>query len=139
MKQKFSYIFIFSIFAFMAQAQSVKSQYQMNLRGIEYESLILYDNGTFKLTNEYDLYFETFGNYEIIDNYLFLTDEKLYENDSNVNPQQTDVPLDKKVFKMNNDEIIIVKNGKLKRRIFDKSLTKGLSNFIGHKYSYRRI
>lgn len=139
MKQKFSYIFIFSIFAFMAQAQSVKSQYQMNLSGIVYESLILYDNGTFKLTNEYDLYFETFGKYEIIDNYLFLTDEKIYENDSNVNPQQTDVPLDKKVFKMNNDEIIIVKNGKLKRRIFDKSLTKGLSNFIGHKYSYRRI
>lgn len=139
MKQKFSYIFIFSIFAFMAQAQSVKSQYKMNLSGIVYESLILYDNGTFKLTKEYDLYFETFGNYEIIDNYLFLTNEKLHENDSNSNPQQTDGPLDKKVFKMNNDVIIIVKNGKLKRRIFDKSLTKGLSNFIGHKYSYRRI
>lgn len=139
MKQKFSYIFIFSIFAFMAQAQSVKSEYKMNLSGILYESLILYDNGTFKLTNEYDLYFETFGNYEIIDNYLFLTDEKLLENDSNLNPQLTEVPLDKKVFKMKKDEIIIVKNGKLKRRIFDKSLTKGLSNFIGHKYSYRRI
>ena len=139
MKQKFSYIFIFSIFAFMAQAQSVKSEYKMNLSGIEYESLILYDNGTFKLTNEYDLYFETFGNYEIIDNYLFLTDEKLIENDSKLNSQQTDVPLDKKVFKMKNDEIIIVKKGKLKRRIFDKSLTKELSNFVGHKYSYRRI
>ena len=56
-------IFISSL---SVKAQNEVSLYEMNVNGILYESLTLYDDGTYKLTSEYDLTFDNYGRYEII-------------------------------------------------------------------------
>lgn len=139
MQKKNIYTITFLLFTFSVFSQKVKTEYKMIVSGILYESLILFDDGTYKLTSEYDLYFETSGKYEIIENYIFLAEKELYENAIKLNPKLTPGSIANKFFKIRNDEIFIIKNGKIKRRIFDKSLRKGLSNIFGHKYRYKKF
>ncbi|MFV0140836.1 hypothetical protein OBK16_13485 [Empedobacter falsenii] len=139
MNRKLLLSIILTFFTISVNAQNVKAEYRMNLSGILYESIILFDDGTFKLTNEYDLYFETFGIYEIIEDYLFLAEDDIYQNAIKLNPKLTASSVAKKIYKIGDDKIFITIKGKVKKRIVDKSLTKGLSNIFGHKYQYIKI
>ncbi|WKW45462.1 hypothetical protein P3875_06635 [Myroides sp. JBRI-B21084] len=108
MQKKFIYLITFVLFTLSTYSQEIKAEYKMVVRGLLYESLILFDDGTYKLINEYDLYFETSGKYEIIDNYIFLAEKELYENAIKLNPKLTPGSIANNVFKIRNDEIFII-------------------------------
>jgi hypothetical protein len=136
MFKKIKLLLVIFISSLSVKAQNEVSLYEMNVNGILYESLTIYDDGTYKLTSEYDLTFDNYGRYEIIEDYLFLADENIYQNAVKLNNKLTPGTISNKVFKIEEDRIYIFEKGRIRKRIFDKSMRKGLSNLFGHKYLY---
>ena len=106
--------------------------YKMHLNGFFYESLKLFENGNYEKTSEYDIVLTTKGTYKIIANKLLLFEgsdlsKNIIDNNSKA----------KYEYFIEGNILIIDKNGRKKHRIKDKSLSKGLSNYFGHKYEYK--
>ena len=106
-----------------------------------YESIELYENKTFKWTNEYDLVFSSYGKYEIIgdtlilDFYIDLNEPKTMNISdsikyvSNIDRTSRFIIENKKLFRLNS-------KGKIEKSIKDRSIRTKWSWLLGHKYEY---